>query len=185
MESLEKKITENQLIFDDSEPGEGHFDRFIQKLDKISPVRKFTVPYYLKVAAVLLLVSFSSILIYEKVVSPRFEKNKYSFGKLSPEYREVEDYFMHIINVKYNQLQDLDIDDKYQKDMIMKELNEMDKIYQSLSKELQRDPYNERLINAMIQHYQLKLEIINGITKQLEIIKNSASNNNQDENTEI
>jgi hypothetical protein len=185
MENLEKKINENRLRFDNAEPGEGHFERFMQKLSRIRPVRKFVVPYYVKVAAVLLLVSVSSILFYEMVISPRFEKNKYSFGKLSPEYREVEDYFMHSINVKYNQLQDLDIDDKYQKDMIMKELNEMDKIYQSLSKELQRDPYNERLINAMIQHYQLKLEIINGITKQLEIIKNSASNNNQDENTEI
>jgi hypothetical protein len=185
MDSLEKRLTENRTKFDDAEPGYGHFDRFVQKLEKIRMVRKFTVPYYLKVAIVLLLVSFSSILIYELVISPRFEKNKYSFGKLSPEYREVEDYFIHTINVKYNQLQNLDIEDKIQKDMIMKELNEMDEIYQNLSKELQYDPNNERLINAMIQHYQLKLEIINEITKQLENIKKSASNNNQDENTDI
>jgi hypothetical protein len=185
MESLENKITENRFLFDDMEPENGHYDRFRQKLGKIRPVRKFYIPYYLKVAVVLILVSFSSIFIYEMIISPRFEKNRYSFGKLSPEYREVEDYFIHTINVKYNQLQKLDIDDKTQKNMIIEELNEMDKIYQSLSKELQNDPNNERIINAMIQHYQLKLDILNEITNQLEIIKNSASNNNQDENTEI
>lgn len=185
MENLEKKITENRLKFDDAEPGNGHFDRFDQKLGTIRQTRKFNLPYYLKVAAFLLLVSVSSILFYEMIVSPRFEKNGYSFGKLSPEYREVEDYFIHTINVKYNQLQNLDIDDKIQKDMIIEELNEMDKIYRSLSKELQNDPNNERLINAMIQHYQMKLDIINDITNQLEIIKNSASNNTKDENTDI
>jgi hypothetical protein len=185
MENLEKKITVNRLRFDDAEPGDGHFDRFMQKLSRIRPVRKFTIPYYLKVAIVLILVSVSSILFYELVISPSFEKNGYSFGKLSPEYREVEDYYIHSIKVKYNQLQNLDINDNIQKDMIMEELNEMDKIYQSLSKELQNDPNNERLINAMIQHYQLKLDIINEITDQLEIIKNSASNNNQNENKEI
>lgn len=185
MENLEQKIKENQLRFDDAEPGEGHFERFMQKLSRSRPARKFAVSYYFKVAAVLLLVSVSSILFYEMVISPRFEKNRYSFGKLSPEYREVEDYFIHTIKVKYDQLQNLDIKDNIQKDMIMEELGEMDKIYLSLSKELQNDPNNERLINAMIQHYQLKLNIINEITKQLEIIKNSASNNNQNENTEI
>ena len=69
--------------------------------------------------------------------------------------------------------------------MIIKEIDDMDKIYQSLSKELKNDPNNERLINAMIRHYQLKLDIIIDITKQLETIKNSASNNNQNENTDI
>jgi len=185
MENLEKRIKDNRAKFDDAEPGYGHFERFMQKLSNIRPAGRFVVPYYVKVAVVLLLVSVSSILFYEMIISARFEKNRYSFGKLSPEYREVEDYFIHSITVKYNQLQNLDIEDKIQKDMIIKEIDDMDKIYQSLSKELKNDPNNERLINAMIRHYQLKLDIIIDITKQLETIKNSASNNNQNENTDI
>lgn len=185
MENLEKKITENRLRFDDAEPEDGHFDRFMKKLDRIQPVRKLTIPYFIKVAVVLLLVSVSSILFYELIISLRFDDNRYSFGNLSPEYREVEDYFMHTIKVKYDQLKKLDIQDNDQKEMIMKELKEMDELYLNLSKELKNDPNNERLINAMIRHYQLKLDIINDITKQLELIKNSATNKSKDENTEI
>jgi hypothetical protein len=75
--------------------------------------------------------------------------------------------------------------DKSQKEMIMKELKEMDQIYKSLSKELENDPNNERLINAMIKHYQLKLDILNELTDQLLIIKNAISNNNQNEKQDI
>lgn len=185
MENIENKIMRNREAFDNAEPEEGHYDRFIQKLGQISQTRMHSIPYYLKVAIVLLLVSLSSILIYEMVIQPRFERNIYSFGKLSPEYREVEDYFIRSINVKYNNLQNLNMEDKIQKDMIIEELREMDEIYQSLSKELENDPNNERLINAMIQHYQLKLDILNDLTDQLEMIKNSISKNNQNENKDI
>jgi len=185
MENLENKIIRNRAAFDNAEPRDGHYDRFIQKLGQISRARKYSIPYYIKVAVVLLLVSISSITVYEMAIQPHFERNMYSFGKLSPEYREVEDYFIRSINVKYNNLQKLDLDDKVQKDMILKELKEMDKIYQSLSKELENDPNNERLINAMIQHYQLKLDILNDLTNQLELIKNAISNNKQNENTDL
>jgi hypothetical protein len=185
MENLENKILRNRPEFDNSEPGDGHFDRFIQKLEQINQSRKFSIPYYIKVAVVLLLVSISSIVVYEVVIHPRFERDKYTFGKLSPEYREVEDYFIRSINVKYNNLQNLDMEGKVQKEMILKELKEMDEIYQSLSKELENDPNNERLINAMIQHYQLKLEILNDLTNQLEIIKNNISKTNQNGNKDI
>jgi hypothetical protein len=185
MENLENKIIRNRAAFDNAEPGDGHYDRFIQKLGQISQARRSSIPYYIKVAVVLLLVSISSIMVYEMIIQPRFERNMYSFGKLSPEYREVEDYFIRSINIKYNNIQNLDLDDKVQKDMILKELKEMDKVYQSLSKELENDPNNERLINAMIQHYQLKLDILNDITNQLEIIKNAISNNKQNENKDL
>ena len=185
MENLENKIIRNRPAFDNAEPPDGHFDRFTQKLGQIRQTRRYSVPYYLKVAVVLILVSFSSILVYELAVNRRFEKNIYSFGRLSPEYREVEDYFIRTINIKYNNLQNLDLTDKGQKDMILKELKEMDKIYRSLSKELENDPNNERIINAMIKHYQLKLEILNDLTDQLLIIKKSISNNNQNENKDI
>jgi hypothetical protein len=185
MENLENKIIRNRPAFDNAEPADGHFDRFIKKLGQIRQTRRYSLSYYLKVAVVLLLVSFSSILVYQMAVNRSIEKNMYSFGRLSPEYREVEDYFIHTIKTKYNDLQKLDMQDKSQKEMIMKELKEMDQIYKSLSKELENDPNNERLINAMIKHYQLKLDILNELTDQLLIIKNAISNNNQNEKQDI
>jgi hypothetical protein len=185
MENLENKIIGNRQAFDNAEPANGHLDRFARKLEKLRQPRIYTLSYYLKVAGVLLLVSISSIIIYQITLNRYYEKNIYSFGRLSPEYREVEDYFIHTINTRYNDFQKLDLQDKKQKEMMVKELREMDKIYKSLSKELKNDPNNERLINAMIKHYQLKLDILNDMTDQLMKIKNSISNNNQNENKGI
>ena len=52
--------------------------------------------------------------------------------------------------------------------MLMTELNEMDRLFHSLQEDFQANPKDERVINAMISHYQLKLEIMNQIIKQLE-----------------
>lgn len=185
MESLESKIMKNRSEFDHHEPGKGHFERFQQKLEQLGPVRKMPVFYYVKVAMVFLIVSLSSILIYEMIIQPRFENNRYSFGKLSPEYREVEDYFIRTINIRYNNIQNLDMEDNKMKEMVIQEIQEMDQIYKSLSMELEKDPNNDRLINAMIQHYQMKLDIMNEIISQLESIKNTSANNKHNENTEL
>jgi len=185
MESLENKIIKNRPAFDNAEPADGHFDRFARKLDGLRQSRKYSLPYYLKVAGILLLVSISSIIIYQMAVNRYYEKNIYSFGRLSPEYREVEDYFIHTIRTKYNDLQKLDLQDKEQKEVFLKEMKELDKVYRSLSKELKNDPNNERLINAMIKHYQLKLDILNEMTDQLIKMKNNISNNNHNENKDI
>lgn len=185
MENLENKIFRNREAFDSAEPAEGHFDRFADKLTGLRKTPKRPLYYYLKVAAVLFIVSISSILIYQLAVNRILEKNLYSFGNLSPEYREVEDYFIHTINTKYNDLQKMDLQDKAQKEMILEEMKEMDKVYKNLSKELINDPNNERIINAMIKHYQLKLDILNDMIDQLMKMKNSISNNNHNENKDI
>ncbi len=185
MENLENKIVRNRAAFDNAEPPDGHFGRFGRRLDRLGKSDRHSLPYYLKVAGILLLVSISSILMYQMAVNRYYERNIYSFGKLSPEYREVEDYFIHTIKTKYNDLQKLDLQDKGQKELFRKEMEEMDRVYRSLSKELKNDPNNERLINAMIKHYQLKLDILNEMTDQLMKIKNNISNHYQNENKDI
>jgi uncharacterized protein (DUF305 family) len=58
--------------------------------------------------------------------------------------------------------------DSTQKVMLMHELSEMDSIYENLKKDLTTNPNDQRVINAMIQHYQLKVEVMNQILNQLQ-----------------
>jgi len=51
--------------------------------------------------------------------------------------------------------------------MLMKEMKSMDSTYVSLQKELKANPNDERIINAMIEHYQTKLEVMSYIVNQL------------------
>ncbi|GAI91214.1 unnamed protein product, partial [marine sediment metagenome] len=72
-----------------------------------------------------------------------------------------------------NELDQMDFEtDSLQKEILLNELADMDLIYNNLKEELRTNPNDERIINAMIEHYQLKLEVMNHILYQLKQIHN-------------
>jgi len=66
---------------------------------------------------------------------------------------------------------------------IKHELSEMDSLFVNLQAEYKANPNDERIINAMIEYYQTKLDIVNTIKTDLENVKNLK--NKKHENTEI
>ena len=54
---------------------------------------------------------------------------------------------------------------------IKKEMAEMDSLFNTLKKEYELNPNDERIINAMIDYYQTKLDIVNTIKTDLEKVK--------------
>ncbi|MBA7584985.1 hypothetical protein ES708_26954 [subsurface metagenome] len=86
---------------------------------------------------------------------------------------EVEVYYKQQVNLRYGQIRNMDIfSDSIQRSMLLKELSDMDSIYINLQGELEANPKDKRIINAMIEHYQLKVDVMNQILHQLEQIKN-------------
>jgi len=67
----------------------------------------------------------------------------------------------------------------------MIELEEMDKLFHSLQKDFQSNPNDQRVINAMISHYQLKLEVMSQIIKQLEEVNHVNNKYKNHESKEI
>jgi uncharacterized protein (DUF305 family) len=72
-----------------------------------------------------------------------------------------------------------------QKAMLMKEMHSMDSTYISLQKELKANPNDERIINAMIEHYQTKLDVMTYIVSQLKSIKNVNQNKKENEKVNL
>lgn len=172
MKDLEKIIQENRSVFDSHEPGEGHFDRFEQKLLGLQKQKKtFTIGYILKAAVVALLMVLSGLYVYESF-KPNMMKDGIALREVSPEYNEVEMYYTKLVNQKYSEIDQFQFLDSTQKSMLMKELNEMDGIYENLKKDLTTNPNDQRVISAMIKHYQLKVEVMNQILNQLQQAKN-------------
>jgi len=56
--------------------------------------------------------------------------------------------------------------------MLISELRSMDSVYVQLQKDLKTNPNDERIINAMIEHYQTKVEVMSYILNQLKVIRN-------------
>ncbi len=181
MNKLEKQIQAMRQKFDSEEPSSGHMERFEQKLHRQSRSLFSRIPYALKAAVVLLLVALSSILIYEQARIYYSNQRVLSLQDISYEFGEAEFYYTSLINNKYQEINRLNIDDPKQKKMLMVELDEMDKLFHSLQKDFQVNPTDRRVINAMISHYQLKLEVMSQIISHLEEVNQV---NNKYENHE-
>ena len=186
MKDLEKIIRKNRSVFDSDEPNDGHFDRFEQKLKEFNKNKKsFSFTYLLKVAAIAVLVLLSGLWVFDNIPKNQ-NRTGIALSDVSPEYNEVEMYYTHLVNQKYNELDQFNFIDSTQKKMLINELTEMDKMYESLKKDLQTSPNDERVINAMIQHYRLKVKIMNQIVYQLQQAKNyKEKNSDNNESTEI
>jgi hypothetical protein len=183
MKNIEEIIRENRNIFENNEPMDGHLDRFNWKLEKrlhSNTTRRSIVPYLLRAAVVTLLVTLSSLWTWDHFI--RSDKGTMALGDVSPQYREVENYYVHQVNLMEGELQSADFGtNPEQKEMLQNELKSMDSTYVQLQKELKANPNDERIINAMIEHYQTKVEVLTYIVNQLKAIRNENLNKQEDE----
>lgn len=187
MDQLRERIGENRELFDAAEPAEGHFERFSNKLNALPQKRK-QVPWmtYLKAASIAVLILLSGLWMHDYIMNRLVSKQSISLGDLSPEYREAEIYYTGIFNEKYSEIDDCTFpDDSMQKEILMKELSEMDSLFVNLQKEITLNPKDDRIINALIEHYERKLEVMNQILDQLKQLNNQELNNKNNETTTI
>jgi hypothetical protein len=187
MKTIDEIIRNNRDFFGDAEPSEGHFERFNRKLEArlhTESVFRSIVPYLLKAAVVTLLVTLSSLWTWDHFLRP--ERSRMTLGDVSPQYREVENYYIHQVNLMESEIGSVSLtDDPEQNEMLKAEMSSMDSVYVQLQKELKANPDDERIINAMIEHYQTKLEVMTFIVNQLKTIRNENQNTNEDENVSI
>jgi len=174
MKNIEDIIRGNKGFFDEAEPTEGHFERFNRKLEarfSVKTVKRSIVPYLLKAAVVTLLVTLSSLWTYDHFLRP--DRGRMTLGDVSPQYKEVENYYVHQVRLMENEIGTIDVENNpLQKKMLQEEMKGMDSISVQLQKELYANPNDERIINAMIEHYQTRLEIMTYIVDQLKTIRN-------------
>lgn len=178
MKNIEEIIRSNKDFFEEAEPSAGHLERFNRKLElrfQAAPVKRSIVPYLLKAAVVTLLITLSSLWTWDHFIRPG--SSRMTLGQVSPQYKEVENYYVHQVTLMEGEIVNVDLkNNPQQKTMLMKEMKSMDSTYVSLQKELKANPNDERIINAMIEHYQTKLEVMTYIVNQLKSIRNETQN---------
>ena len=169
MKNIADIIKQNRTNFDSEEPQNDHFDQFRQKMQLQHQVKsRWQWKELMKIAAMIAIVAIAGLTTYQlrDIQSPHF-----SFGQLSPEYQEVEDYFKASIDKQLDIISQLSISTDIQEQKTIKEeLAGMDLLYNELEEELQANPKDERIIQAMIEHFQVKNNILNRIVQQLYLI---------------
>ena len=179
-DNIEEIILNNLKELNDSEPLDGHFERFQAKLNNQNKKRKFNLSIVWKVAAavvfVLLAVNQANIYFSHDKQNENLATNNsgFSLASVSPEYKEVEFYYTNAINVGLNQWNNLKTDgfiSETEQEMMNTELAEFEARFKNLQTDLAANPNDERVINAMLEYYQSKLEIINMIVNKLQEVK--------------
>ena len=183
MDKLNKIFKEHRAEFEE-EPGDGHFERFGERLSVNESKRKgwYLSPFY-KVASVLLIVLLSAnLVVYFKNSKPAVKET----AVVKSDLREASFYYTNSINIGIRDLEQMareGIGTQKEIVQIKHELSEMDRLFVNLQQEYKANPNDERIINAMIEYYQSKLDIVNTIKTDLENVKHLKSKKH--ENPEI
>jgi hypothetical protein len=77
-------------------------------------------------------------------------------------------YYAKIVELKHDELKKIKKDEPLLYKQFSGDVHKLDSVYQSLKKELPKNPNREQLLEAMIQNLQLQMDLLN---RQLHIIK--------------
>ena len=171
--NLENILSENHGFFNNAEPPAGHFERFEAKLDKEFRQKKkfnFRIVWQAAAAVAFLLLAVNQALL---LFTPK-EQEKPMLASVSPEYREMETYYVSAINASLTNWEALRKEGALpadEKSLLDEELKEFDETFKKLQEELNANPDDERIINAMIGFYQSKLNVITIIIENMKEVK--------------
>lgn len=176
-DEFDKYIIDNKEDFDVHEPDLNIWDRIEETLPQEKKKTIRFMPYLKYAAAIVILLAggFMIRMLFEQQNSTIQVAENTTIQINIPEVTEAEAYYSAQVNEKMKQLFVYTSNDPSLESEVKVDLMELDSIYSELKKDLKDNVANEEVIQAMIQNYRLKLEILEDILSMLE-------NDNQDNN---
>jgi len=180
MTEFEKYIKEQRKQLDSDHPREGHEERFLQKLDRLPdqrPVRRIRFRHALQVAASLAIILTSAVVLLRQSGN----EDQMAAKEIAPAVMEADIYYASQVDEKYEVISGFSFDNAEEKTVLLNELKDLEGYHQQLMGDLEANPDDDRVINALIRHYQVKLEVMDQIIIQLNQIKSETSEKNEHE----
>ncbi len=174
---IQKMFEGLQGEFNTSEPREGHFERFNSRLSEPekpkSPKRKSILAYIAIAASLLVIVTFG----LNRILS----ETKTGLASVSPEMDETHSYFSTLIA---HELTKIEGEKTAENERIISDalyhIQILETEYFILEEELKRSGNNRRIIYAMVNNFQKRIEILQMLIDQMEELK-TKKNNQTDE----
>lgn len=175
-DKLEKFMMENREDFDVFEPKEELWDGIQQS---ITPVRKLNwKTIALRVAAVVVIFIASYFfhdLTQQNSNNQMAEENMEQPNEQMQMLMEAELFYTSQINTAQEEFIMLSGDNKELIADIKYDLSELDKVFDELKNDLKENGDNQEVIEAMIQNYRIKLQILNEMLGQMNKSKSTKS----------
>jgi hypothetical protein len=174
MDKLDKFISENRELFNESEPDHGHFKRFSEKLDHESGTRTFRIKraLMLKIAAGILVFITATVLVFDlgvKHLRNSFETYNAGTG-LTDETENAMNYYDGLTKNRlgeFNKLACCGEEKVHLNSLVSSELNNLDANIAELKQVLRNNPDNERIQAALIQNQQMKNQVLDNMINQM------------------
>jgi hypothetical protein len=168
MSGLEDFVKAERDRFDQVQPPEHHDARFLRKLDAARTRQSRTQFTFWRVAAAgaLLMLAGASLLL------PRFRRpadeqyGSLCLGDVSKELADVELYYTLQLERGYKELATI-ADSDAEVQSILIELDNLNKTYKQLEKELYVSGNHELVITAMIENFRLRLSLIESLEEKM------------------
>jgi hypothetical protein len=171
MDELKKLIDQNRELFDTAEPTTGHFDKFEKMLmdQQQTKTRSIVWPTLLKVASIAIMLILSGLYLTE-----HFILNNIPVANANTEFSEAQKYYMQQVDMRIDEIKSIEKSlAPEQKNMLVKEMTEMDAMYKKLQADYKEMPNDPRIVQALLQHYQMKVDVLNNIINNLNKVNNT------------
>ena len=167
---LENFIRDHRQDFDLFEPADAMWEGIEKKMDK-GKSHRFT--YYLSRAA-----AVAAIFILSFTIQQYFWGAKGDVG--IPELQEAEGYYTSLIEMKLEQVKPLLSEHPELQEELEHDLIELDSIYKNLKEDLKDNIANQEILEAMIDNYRLRIDILEEMVHFLEADSDGINNNNSE-----
>jgi hypothetical protein len=165
MKTIDDFIQQHGGMFDDEEPTPGHEERFRSRLNDLHQKRRPGLKVVLfRVAAILVMGIVITWFAVKEFGLIDNQLNNLVVDKPNQELNEAEKFYTSQLSIYYNKIQQLGFnDDQAEKKKVLQELSAMDEQVQAMKYDLKQNPDDERVMSAIINFYQVKIEMMDVI----------------------
>ena len=171
------------LKFDIEEPHSGHKERFFKKLDtrfeapkEKGKLRSLWGPI-IGIAASFIL----AIFLLGEFVGPNSSVNNSDLASISPEMKQTQEFYTGLIRKELNAI---NAEKSPETEAIISDaliqMEKLEKNYENLKDDLVKSGKDNRVIYAMIQNFQQRIDLLNNVLSQIENIKTLKNQNHED-----
>lgn len=172
-----------ELDFDTAEPASGHKERFLKKLEKARAqklsrrqpkIRSLWGPIIGIAASIAVaLMLFGNIFIMAPASNGEL-------ASVSPEMKETQDFYSSVIERELNTIEE---EKTPETEAIvndaLEQMEKLEKEYTHLKKDLLNSGNDKRVIYAMINNFQQRIDLLNNVLTQIENIKSLKSQSHE------
>jgi len=161
---------------------ENLLDQRLQKEEKNKPNKHF---FWVKIAAILVVaigalslfmlnnpadIGSQNVVNTSNKVEDNTTEKEIFLSDISPEYKQIEDYYLANINTELSQL-NITTENKELIDSFMLQLEQLDKEYKHLNSEIKETGIDEQTVSSLINNLELRLDMLFKLKNKLKEIK--------------